>query len=136
MSTKNERPHFNVVAAIIRKNDLVLITRRLEGRHLAGLWEFPGGKQENGESLERCLEREIEEELGVKIKVGKAVTSVDHSYKHKDITLHVFNCSIIKGEPKGLECQDLRWVNSLQLSEFHFPPPDKEVIEFIFDNDN
>ena len=133
---RNKRPHHNVAAGVIWKQGMILITRRPEGRHLAGLWEFPGGKQEDGESLEACLEREIREELGLRISVDRAIMRVEYSYDHKDISLHVFYCSIIEGIPRGMECQDIRWIDPSNLQKFNFPPPDMKVVEFISTNDN
>ncbi|OPX35523.1 MAG: hypothetical protein B1H11_09010 [Desulfobacteraceae bacterium 4484_190.1] len=127
----NSKPHFNVAAAIILKNDRVLITKRLKGSHLEGFWEFPGGKQEKGESLEDCLEREIDEELGLKIRANNSLLIVNHDYGFKSISLYVFGCTIIAGEPRALQCLEIRWVDPADLEKFEFPPPDLKIIELL-----
>ena len=79
----DKKPHFHVTAGLVWKNGRVLIAKRPEGSHLEGYWEFPGGKQEAGESLKGCLEREIEEELGLKVRADEALLTVDHEYQAK-----------------------------------------------------
>lgn len=111
-------PHYTVTAAVIQRDDTILIARRPAGGLLAGLWEFPGGKVEKGEDLPQGLRREIEEELGVSIEVGEAIGVFTHAYTHFKVTLHAFYCSLIAGEPKPLEASELRWVKADQLSEF------------------
>ena len=108
-----------------------MITRRPKGSHLAGLWEFPGGKQEGGESLEGCVEREIREELGVEIKAQKHFLTVQYEYETKRITLHVFHCTNPKGQPIALEGQATRWVRPQELPQYDFPPPDLKIIEAL-----
>jgi mutator protein MutT len=131
MRGKDKKPYFHVTAGVIWKNGRVLIAKRPKGSHLEGLWEFPGGKQERGESLKDCLEREIEEELGLKVKVDKALLTVNHEYEAKGITLHVFSCIPLAGEPEALGCQQIKWVDPFDLKGFSFPPPDIEVIEYL-----
>jgi len=128
---KNSRPHFHVTAGLIWKNGKVLITKRPKGSHLEGFWEFPGGKREKGETLRHCLEREITEELGIEIKADKLFLPVKHEYDYKVISLYTFNCTLLAGEPKALQCQEIRWVDPLRLCEFEFPPPDMLVVEAI-----
>jgi len=118
----------SIVAAIIRRDDLILITKRPDNVHLAGLWEFPGGKVESGESLEAALHREIREELGVEITVDREFFSVAHEYPDKSVHLHFFDCTILRGEPQPLEVADLRWVKTAELVDFEFPPADVELI--------
>ena len=117
-----------VVAAIIRKDGKILITRRPDNVHLAGLWEFPGGKVEEDESLESALAREICEELGVAITVEDKFFTVEHHYPARPVRLHFFNCSITQGEPRIADVADLRWVAPAELSEYEFPEADRELI--------
>ena len=131
MGNSPSKPHFHVAAGLIRKNGRILITKRPEGSHLAGFWEFPGGKQEAGETLERCLEREIQEELGVRVKAGELLYSLLYEYESKTISLHLFRCLDFQGQPKALEAQDVRWVTPQDLKKFKFPPPDLAIIEFL-----
>ncbi len=120
-----------VTAAVIRQGDKILITRRPEGTHLEGLWEFPGGKKEPEETLEQCIEREIKEELGVEIRPEKFLLTVNHEYSSKIVDLHIFECSLIKGSPVPMEGQSMKWVFPEELSSYKFPPPDIEVIRLI-----
>jgi 8-oxo-dGTP diphosphatase len=118
-----------VVAAIVRRNGKLLITRRLDHVHLAGLWEFPGGKVEARESLEGALLREIREELGIDIAVGAEIFTVEHDYPTKSVRLHFFNCTLLQGEPQALDVSDLRWVTPAQLADYEFPPADSALIQ-------
>jgi mutator protein MutT len=118
----------DVVAAIIRRDDKLLITKRLDHVHLAGLWEFPGGKVEPGESLENALEREIYEELGIQIAVAGEFLRIEHDYPSKSVRLHFFNCSIVGGEPGRIGVADYQWVEPSRLGDFEFPAADAELI--------
>ena len=124
-----------VVAAIVRSNGKILITRRLDHAHLGGLWEFPGGKVEAGESLEGALLREIREELGIEVAVGPEIFTIEHDYPTKSVRLHFFDCSVIQGEPQALDVSDLRWVTPPQLADFEFPPADAELIQKLIANE-
>ena len=124
-------PHYDVTAAVIRKGRKILITRRPEKGLLGGLWEFPGGKQQPGETLEECLHREIEEELGIAIRVGERFLQVKHAYSHFKITLHLFFCRHLKGRIQKIGIMDYRWVSSAELSDYAFPRADQRVIEFL-----
>ena len=130
MGIKN-KPHVNVAAGIIWKGPELLISKRPQGSHLGGLWEFPGGKLKEGESLKECLRREILEELGLCVLVGAAVLSVNHEYSQKKVSLHFFNCIWKKGEPRALGCEEFRWITPACISTFQFPPPDLQVVELI-----
>jgi mutator protein MutT len=131
LNEKPHKPHFHVTAGIIWQDEKILITRRPEGSHLSGCWEFPGGKQEEGEDLIGCLAREIREELDLEIQVQKALFTVHHKYDAKAVTIHFFDCTIIKGNPKPMEGQEVRWVKSKDLNGYVFPPPDQKVIEYL-----
>lgn len=128
-SPKKPVPHYDVTAGIIWKNDRILITLRPPKGLLGGLWEFPGGKKEEDESLQNCLKREIDEELDIDIDVGDLFIVVNHAYTHMKITLHVFYCMWKKGEPKTLACHAFRWVKIRELNQFAFPAADRKVIE-------
>lgn len=122
-------PHFDIGAGLIWRNGSLLITRRKEKGLLGGFWEFPGGKQETGESISNCVEREIKEELGVHVKVGDSFMTVKHAYTHFRITLHIFNCEWQQGEPECKECIDFCWVKPSELNRFPFPKANKRVVE-------
>lgn len=121
-------PHYQVCAAVIEHQGRVLIAQRPTEGLLGGLWEFPGGKQEPGESLEECLRREIREELAVEIAVGAPVATVEHAYTHFRITLHAFHCQLLAGEPQAIGVADWRWVRPDELGRFAFSAADRKVI--------
>ena len=131
MNETNKKPHVHVAAGIIWRRGRVLIAKRPKGSHLEGLWEFPGGKQEEGESLRGCLEREIQEELGLKVKADHGFLSVDHDYGSRRISLHFFTCIRLAGEPTALQGQQIRWVEPAHLPRFDFPPPDEKAVELL-----
>jgi len=116
-----------VVAAVIERHGRYLITRRLDGTHLAGLWEFPGGKLLPGEKPEDALRRELKEELGVEAAVGEVMETVDWTYPEKSVRLLFFRCALA-GEPTPLEGQEMRWVASADLPSYSFPEADATLI--------
>jgi len=120
-----------VAAGIIERNGRYLITRRKSGVHLAGLWEFPGGKREAGESLECCLRRELREELGIEIENVARLSSVQHEYPEKRVELHFFTCSISGGELRALGCDDYRWVPPDEFDQYEFPPADRPILDLL-----
>jgi 8-oxo-dGTP diphosphatase len=116
-----------VTAAVVERDGAFLVTRRLTGTHLAGTWEFPGGKCEPGEPLEACLWREIREELGARCSVGSEIFSITHEYTERRIELHFYACTLLD-DPVPLLGQEMRWVPRHQLTELEFPPADDELI--------
>ena len=117
-----------VLAGVIERGGAFLLTRRLGGTHLAGTWEFPGGKCEAGESHQECLRRELAEELGVEAAVGEEIFTITHAYAERTVELHFRRCSI-DGEPKALLGQEMRWVPRAELGRLEFPEADRELIE-------
>ena len=130
-TAKKRTPHYDVTAAVIRKRNRVLIAQRPLGGMLGGLWEFPGGKRERGETLEECLQREIREELGIEIEVGKLVTQVQHAYTHFRITLHAYECRLVRGRPRAVQVADWRWVRLDELDDLAFAVTDRKIIQVL-----
>ncbi len=125
-------PHHDVTAAIIRREDgQILIARRPFNGLLGGLWEFPGGKREAGETLEECLRREIREELGIEILVGSQMATVKHAYTHFRATIHAFNCQYIGGEPKAIGCEEWAWIRPNEFGAYAFPSADRGLIAML-----
>lgn len=116
-----------VTAAVVERDGVFLLTRRPDGTHLAGTWEFPGGKCEDGESLSACLRRELLEELGVEAEVGDEVFTLRHAYPEKTVQLHFFACRLL-GEPRPLLSQQMRWVPRSELASLQLPEADRELI--------
>jgi len=108
-----------------------LIARRGPGVHLAGFWEFPGGKREANETLETCLRRELSEELGIQIDVPIPFQVVRHEYAEKIVELHFFHCRIEAGQATAIDCAEIRWVWPHELGDFEFPPADRPIIEAL-----
>jgi len=123
-------PAIVVVAAVIERDDCFLVTRRLEGTHLAGTWEFPGGKREPGESDGECLVREIEEELGTGAVVERLMYATTHAYPDRVVELRFYACDI-EGEPLPMLGQRMQWVPRDELGTLEFPPADGELIGIL-----
>jgi mutator protein MutT len=123
------RKSIEVSAALIFHDGRLLITQRHVGSHLGGLWEFPGGKREAGETFEACLVREIREELGVEIAVGELFEEVRHDYPEKSVHLKFFLCKLIAGEPQALDCAAVKWIDVAGLTAHEFPAADERLLE-------
>jgi len=119
-----------VVAAVIEQSGSFLVTRRLEGTHLAGLWEFPGGKIAAGETHAAALAREIREELDADVEVGALLFETQFDYAERRVWLHFYRC-VLRGEPKGLLGQEIRWVPRAELETLDFPPADADLIRLL-----
>ena len=119
-----------VVAALIEAYQRFLVTRRQPGVHLAGMWEFPGGKIDPDEPHAAALRRELREELDVDVEIGERVYHTMHAYDDRTVELYFYRCSL-KGEPRPLLGQQMRWVPREELSTLDFPPADTELIETL-----
>ena len=118
-----------VVAALIVRDGRLLIARRPEGKHMAGRWEFPGGKLEKGESPEEAIEREIREELAAEIRAGRVYQAIAYSYPEKDVLLLFYAASVVSGEPRPVEEAEIRWITLEELYEYTFAPVDAMLVE-------
>jgi 8-oxo-dGTP diphosphatase len=121
-------PVLVVVAAVIERDGCFLLTLRLEGTHLAGHWEFPGGKCEPGEDPLRCLEREIREELDAALTVEGEIFRTIHTYPDRRVELRFYRCHLV-GDPRPVLGQEMQWVPRQGLHDLNFPPADRELIE-------
>ena len=119
------------VGVLIDSKDCVLLTRRLKGTHLAGYWEFPGGKVEAGESVHTALARELAEELGTRVGETVPLMTVNHDYGEKQVLLDVHQVKDWSGEPHGAEGQPLAWVDSGSLDEFQVPEANAEIMSRV-----
>ena len=129
---RRKTPHYDVAAAVtVREDGAVLIAQRNVDDMLGGLWEFPGGKCEEDESLRQSLVREMKEELSVRVEVGEELLVVEHAYTHFSITLHAFWCRLQDGEPRCLECAAFRWALPRDLDGFPMSVADRKVAEAV-----
>lgn len=120
-----------VAAGLIFQEGRYLIAKRKSGVHLAGYWEFPGGKREQGESLEECLRRELLEELSIRVDMLQPYYVIRHEYSEVTVELHFFRCAITGGSAVPRECAEIRWVYPHEMCEFQFPPADRPLIEAL-----
>jgi 8-oxo-dGTP diphosphatase len=119
-----------VTAALVQDDaGRYLITQRRRGSHLEGLWEFPGGKLEAGESHEAGLRRELQEELAADIEVNGLVETVRWEYPDRTIVLHFYDCKLVSGTVEPREQQEMRWVTADELPGYDFPPADRRLID-------
>jgi len=119
------------VGVIWNDREQILIDRRRPEGSLGGLWEFPGGKIEPGETVQACIKREIKEELGIEIAVGEHLMTVDYTYPHLQVTLNVHLCRHLAGEPKPIECDEVRWVSLDEIEQYSFPTANTQIIAAI-----
>lgn len=124
-------PNVVVAAAILECQGKFLLTRRRLDVHQGGLWEFPGGKQEAGETLEQCLHRELKEEIDIEVADLQPFYNLRHRYPEKEVELHFFTCSIYRGIPKPLQSIEIAWVSKAALESYSFPEADQSVLEKI-----
>ncbi|MBD2005846.1 MULTISPECIES: 8-oxo-dGTP diphosphatase MutT [Cyanophyceae] len=128
-------PHKSIgVAVIWNEQRQILIDRRRPGGLMGGLWEFPGGKIEPGETVVECIKREIKEELGIEIEVGDRLIVIDYTYSQFSITLNVHHCQHLKGIPQPIESEEVRWVTLDQLDQYPFPAANIQIINALRKN--
>ncbi|MGE5297141.1 MAG: A/G-specific adenine glycosylase, partial [Solirubrobacterales bacterium] len=127
-------PSHTVVVGVIYRNGRILIDKRKAEGLLGGLWEFPGGKVQPGESLESALTREIQEELDIEVEVGREIAVVDHTYTHFHVEIHAFECRHAQGEPRAIACAALKWVRPSELNRYAFPAANKKIIKLLRSN--
>ncbi len=121
-----------VVAAVIERDDAFLLTLRLDGTHLAGHWEFPGGKVHHSETHAEALRREIFEELDALAHVGELMHTVTHAYPEKTVELYFYRCEL-EGVAKPMMGQEMRWVNRDELASLPFPEADRDLISQLIE---
>lgn len=121
-----------VVAGVLRDDrGRILLSRRPEGKHLAGTWEFPGGKRDADESAADALARELAEELGIRIAQASPWLSVTHAYPELSVRLRLFTVAAWSGQPRGLEGQRLRWVAPQTMGQLEMPAADRPIVRAL-----
>ncbi|MCA1802697.1 MAG: A/G-specific adenine glycosylase [Rhodothermaceae bacterium] len=127
-SPKKQIPHYHIAVGIIKNTDgKLLIALRPDNAMLGGLWEFPGGKQKAGESLEETVRRELLEELGIEVVITGFVMKLNHAYSHFRITMHAYHCRIVHGEPRPVASKEIAWVHRGQLADYPFPKANRSI---------
>jgi A/G-specific adenine glycosylase len=124
-------PAHTVTAAVLRRSGRVFLARRPEGKLLGGLWEFPGGKCKPGEPLGTCLRRELQEELGIRVTVGREVGAFRHAYTHFRVEVHAFECRLTGAGPRPLEHSQIRWVSPADLEKYPMGKVDRAISRAI-----
>ena len=126
------KAHKKIGVGIIRNSQgKILIDRRRATGEMGGLWEFPGGKIEPGETIEDCIRREIKEELGIDVSVEDCLSVIEHEYSQFKVTLFIHYCQYIKGKPRTIECDEIRWVSPSELDRYTFPEANYEIITLL-----
>ena len=128
---KQLKKTYQVTAAILRKGSKILIARRAPKKHLGGFWEFPGGKIEEGETAHECLKRELEEELGIIVRVGKFFMENEHHYDDKIILLKAYECEHVSGDIILNDHDKIEWVDKSEFINFKFAPADIPFIKTL-----
>lgn len=124
-------PHYTIVVGIVFKDDKVLIDKRKQNALLGGLWEFPGGKKKKNESFKSAVAREVKEETGIDITVGKRLCIVKHTYSHFKITLHAYLCEYESGTATPLACDAVKWITQKDLDKYAFPAANVRIIKAL-----
>lgn len=124
-------PIVDVAAGLIVRDGKILIARRPDDTHLGGLWEFPGGKRQPGESLKTCLKREVLEELGLTVAVHDQLFAAEHQDACCHVRLRFYRCTILAGEPRPLGCASYRWITPAEIDTYPFPPADLPLVRQI-----
>ena len=122
------RPSIDVAAGLVIRDGQLLITRRPAGSHLGGLWEFPGGKRQPHETFGQCLVRELREELGIEVRVGRLIERVTHAYPRQTVHLEFYRCRWMRHEPQALGCPEFKWITEAELEDYEFPEADARLV--------
>ena len=123
------KPTIEVAAAVLLREGRLLITQRPPHSHLAGMWEFPGGKRKPGESLRQCLVRELREELDIRVVVGELFETIEYDYPDQSVCLNFFKCRYAGGDIQALGCQRFAWVTPDELDSYRFPPANEPLMK-------
>ncbi len=126
---KKPVPHHDIAVAAIRRSGRYLIGRRPPQGLLGGLWEFPGGKIEPGETPQDAVVREVREETGLRVRVGPRLATVEHAYSHFSVTLHVYACEVLAGRARPRQHSALKWVTRARLGDYAFPSANRRFLD-------
>lgn len=127
----NDKGTVNVSAGVIVKNGRILIARRNTDSHLGGFWEFPGGKRRSSETPQDCVVRETREELGIDVAVVESLCETKMAYPDRTVKIIFFLCRWRSGEPRPIQCAELKWILPAELSNYTFPKANDEVLKAL-----
>ncbi len=130
---KKTAPHYECAVGVIYRDGKILIAKRKADGLLGGLWEFPGGKKEKGETLKECLKREIREETGIEVQIKNALPQVNHAYSHFRVTLYPFICFWISGEARSVHGEEVKWVLPGEIHNYAFPSANRKIFPYLKD---
>ncbi len=122
---------FDVAGALIRHKGKYLVCQRLENDQFGSMWEFPGGKVEEGENKQEALKREMQEELGIEVSVGKLVSTFEDEIPSMRITIYLYNSFILKGKIQCIECQDFKWLGLEEIGKLDLASADRKILDFL-----
>ena len=132
----SDKPTIRVVAAVLEQDGKYLITQRRPTAVMPLLWEFPGGRVEEGEKDAIALARELQARMGIEVSIGDELFSVVKSYESYTVDFHVYLCDLVSEEVRRLRINDFRWVTSDELEDFPFPAADQETVEALLRGEN
>ena len=131
MSFRPKELPLPIAVGVVYSQGRFLVARRRPGAHLAGTWEFPGGKLRPGEAMESALRRELEEEAGIQFKSRVLLHVEEHAYSDRTVLLHFFLCIDPEGPPRGREGQEIRWVSLDELKMLEIPAANRGVLRIL-----
>jgi len=126
-----KKPHYNIAVGVIWNKGQILISKRRENGLLGGLWEFPGGKIEKGEDAQKCIVREVKEELGVLVQPASFLKQIKHAYTHFSITMNAYHCDYLQGTPRAIGCDNWKWITPEEIRLFPFPKANHKLFDKI-----
>ena len=129
MSAGELKPHYEIAVAIVERGEGTLVAKRGKDQHLAGFWEFPGGKIEPGESPADAAIRECREEMGIEVRLVDLFETTEFEYDDRTVTLHFYRCVHLAGDPKAMAAGEVRWVSREELAVLDFPPANERVVQ-------
>ena len=130
LGTKGDQA-VNVAAGLVFRGSKLLITQRPLDKHLGGLWEFPGGKLDPGETFQQCLARELREELAIEVAVHEEIEEITHTYPEKTVRLKFFRCELLQGQPRPVHCLAVAWISRAELTAYQFPAADARLLHIL-----
>lgn len=132
MSAAEPKKTVHVAVGVILGSDgRILLAKRPDHLHMGGRWEFPGGKVEDGESIQQAMSRELKEELAIDVLQMEKLIEVRHDYGEKQVFLDTWCVTEFSGKPRGVEGQELAWVSAGELADYHFPDANQPIVEAV-----